>query len=71
MYCVCVTMKTCVTVNTCVTCTGLVARFVQNGGLMVSALESGMSDLDLSAGRDHCVAFSDKTLLPPPGPPGV
>lgn len=34
----------------------------EGGGLMVSALDSGLSGLGSSLGRGHCVAFLDKTL---------
>ena len=34
----------------------------EQGGLMVSALDSGSSGLGLSPGRGHCVVFLGKTL---------
>ena len=41
---------------------GLYKRVGRRGGLMVSALVSGLSSLDLSPGWGHCVVFLGKTL---------
>ena len=40
----------------------LLSLFFGCGGLMVSALDSGLSDRGSNLGRGHCVVFLGKTL---------